>query len=220
MDLRIVRHQSGQDAAESQCLVTQLGAEPVVAGRGRVALVVDEVHDLEHRAESLGQLWTRRDLEADAGVRDGLLGPDDALRNGGLGYEIGAGDLGHREAPDEPQGEGDAAGDGEDRVAGHEDQAEAVVVDVVRSDRDRVEPVTVGILAGRRLLELGADPAVLGGERSAATELVDRLSLPDGGQPRAGVLRCAVTRPLPQGVDQRLLRQLLGQVEVAGEVRQ
>ncbi len=84
----------------------------------------------------------------------------------------------------------------------------------------RVELVGAETAPGHRPFELRSEPAVLVVEGPVSSELVDRLALPDGGQPRAGVVRCAVPRPLSQRVDQCLLRQLLGQVEVAGEVRQ
>ncbi len=38
----------GQDAAEPERIVTQGRPQPVVAGRGRVALIEDEVDDVEY----------------------------------------------------------------------------------------------------------------------------------------------------------------------------
>ena len=82
VDLRLARHQPGEDAAEAQGVLAQLRAHPVVAGRRRVALVEDQVDDLEHgrqaRARSSAPCG---DLERNARVGERLLGPDDALRD-------------------------------------------------------------------------------------------------------------------------------------------
>jgi hypothetical protein len=48
--LRLVRHQHRQELRQSDRLVAQFAAHERIAGRGRVALVEDEVEDGEHRA--------------------------------------------------------------------------------------------------------------------------------------------------------------------------
>ena len=50
--LGLVRHQPCQHPPEAQRFLAQLRPHPVVAGRRRVALVEDEVDDLEHRSEA------------------------------------------------------------------------------------------------------------------------------------------------------------------------
>jgi hypothetical protein len=50
--------QLGEDPAEAERFRDQLRADPVVAGGGRVALVEDQIDDLEHRGETLGELVT------------------------------------------------------------------------------------------------------------------------------------------------------------------
>ena len=60
VDLGLVRREGGQDAAEPQRLGAELGAEPVLAGGGRVALVEDEVDHLEHGAEPGGPVVAGR----------------------------------------------------------------------------------------------------------------------------------------------------------------
>ena len=47
--LRLAREQLGEDAAEPERLLEQLGPDPIVAGGRRVALVEDQVDRLEHR---------------------------------------------------------------------------------------------------------------------------------------------------------------------------
>src|SRR6266508_5850022 len=63
VNLRFLRHQSGQDAAKAKRLLQELGPHPRVARRRRIALVEDEVDRLENRSESLRQLVAGRHLE-------------------------------------------------------------------------------------------------------------------------------------------------------------
>jgi len=95
-------------------------------------------------------------------------------------------------------------------MAGHEDQAQEVVTDVV---------VEGGLEVGRRPLFFDDQPAaelvVLAVEPPAAAHEVDRAMLGGPHQPGAGPLRHARLRPLLQGRDERILRHLLGQLDAA-----
>ena len=57
------RRELGEDAAEAQRVLAQRRAHPVVAGGRRVALVEDEVDDLEHRRQPRRELGAARHLE-------------------------------------------------------------------------------------------------------------------------------------------------------------
>jgi hypothetical protein len=59
VDLGLLGREPGQDAPQAQRLVAQRGPHPVVARRGRIALVEDEVDDLEHRGQPRGELGPR-----------------------------------------------------------------------------------------------------------------------------------------------------------------
>ena len=50
--LGLVRHQGGEHAAEAERLAAELGPHPVLARRGRVALIEDEVDDPQHSAQA------------------------------------------------------------------------------------------------------------------------------------------------------------------------
>ena len=80
---------------------------PVVAGGGGVALVEDEVDDLEDGGEAGGELGAAGDFEGDVVFGEGAFGADDALGDGGFGGEEGAGDLVGGEAAEEAEGEGE-----------------------------------------------------------------------------------------------------------------
>ena len=63
MDLRLLRSELGQDPPETQRILAERGPHPVVAGGRRVALVEDQVDDLEHRRQTVGELAPAGDLE-------------------------------------------------------------------------------------------------------------------------------------------------------------
>ena len=143
------------------------------------------------------------------------LGPDDALGDGRLGDEERARDLLGRQAPEQAQRERDARLGREHRMAGREHQAQEVVADVV---------VERGVEIGRgRLLlrlELAAELLVLALEQLVPAQQVDRAMLRGGHEPGARVVRDARLRPLLERGDERVLRQLLGQPDVAHDPRE
>ena len=139
VDLGLPRRQLGQDAAEAQRVLAQRRPHPVVAGGGRVALVEDQVDDLEHRGQAGRELVAARNLEGHPRLGQRPLGPHDPLGHGRLRDQERARDLLGRQPAEQPQGERDARLGGQHRVAGGEHQAQQVVADVV----------------GRRGLEVG-----------------------------------------------------------------
>ena len=163
----------------------RLGGEVDVAG---VALVEDQVEHAQHRGDVAGL------VEPD--VRDGPLGPADALGHGRLRHEVGLRDLPRGQAADRAQGERDRRGRGQRRVGAQEVQLQRVV--------------HLGARPGRRLVvdELLAPPS--GGVGAGG---VEELAPGHGDQPALGVPR-RVVRPHPHGLDQRLLDGVLGRREV------
>ncbi len=212
MYLRLARGQPGEDAAETEGLAAEFGPHPVAARGSRVALVVDEVDDLEHAIEARGAVGLHGHFEGDAGPGDRSLGPNDALPDRRLGHDVGACNFGHGEAAHEAEGQGHAGGDGQDRVAGHEDQPEAVVVDLLGRNC-----VVDGLPRHGVPLQSAAQLRVLDGERAVAAEAVDGLAFADRGKPGTGAAGRTFRGPLAQRVDERVLGQLLRQADVTGE---
>jgi hypothetical protein len=215
MHFGLVRHQLGEDAAETEGVFAERRAHPVVAGGCGVALVVDQVDDSEHRLHAGFELGAARHLERHVGVGERLLGAHDALRHGRLSDQEGTRDLVGGEAAEQAQGEGHARLRGEHRMAGDEHQAQEIVADRI-VDR-RLELFDDAVLLG---VEIAGDLLMLHLEALGAAEVVDRAVLGGRHQPGARVVRDTRHRPLLEGDQQSVLRQLLGEADVAHDARQ
>ena len=133
--LGLGRHQLGQHPGQPDRVRAQCGPHPVVPGGGRVPLVEDQVDDLEHGGQPGRPLRRSRHLERHLLAGQRPLGPDDPLRDGGLGQQVGPGDLGGGQAAEHAQGQRDPGRGREHRVAGGEHQPQEVIVDLVRVGR-------------------------------------------------------------------------------------
>ena len=198
-------------------LQAQARPDKVVARRGRIAFIENEVDDLEHRGQPRRPFGAARHLEGQSGLCDRLLRADDTLRDRGLAREEGAGDLVRRQAADHLEGERRAGVGRQHGVAGREDEAQQLVAEIIVHGRfDRL---------GRVVARLGQRPRdllVLALAHLAVPEGVQGAPFGDGHQPGSGIVRNAGPRPLGQGDDQRVLRQLLGTVDIphdAGQAR-
>jgi hypothetical protein len=74
-------------------------------GTGGVALVEDQIQQVQDHAQPAGPLGRQRQHEPGADVTDALLGPTDPLRHGGLRDQERGGDLGGGQATHRPHGE-------------------------------------------------------------------------------------------------------------------
>ncbi len=108
-------------AGEADRLVGEFGAVQVGAAAGGVALVEDQVEDVQDGVQAAL-------FEGGPGGFDLLLGAADPGGHRGLGDQEGPGHLGGGEAADGPQGEGDLRGRGQRGVAAQEQQVQGVVV--------------------------------------------------------------------------------------------
>jgi hypothetical protein len=211
VDFGFLRGEFGEDAAEAEGIFAEGGADEVVAGGGGVALVEDEVDDLEDGGEAGGEVGAAGDFEGDVFFGEGAFGADDALGDGGLGGEEGAGDLGGGEASEETEGEGGAGVGGEDRVAGDEDEAEEVVADGV---------VEGGVEVGHGLFEGGevaGEVFVFALGDGVAAEEIDGAAFGGGGEPCCGVFGDTGLWPLLECGEEGFLREVFGEADVAGE---
>ena len=208
--LGFVGEQRHHDPGQPDRLDRELAPdEGVPRGRG-VALVEDQVEDLQDTGEPLGEELEIRHAVGDPGVADLALGADEALREGRLRDEEGARDLRRRQPAQRAQGERDSPVHRERRMAAGEDEPEAVVGDghrVLRLRPDR----------GQSRLDLGVAlerPGLLA-QPLAPAEPVDRPVPRGRGDPGPRVVRHAPDRPRLEGRHERFLDGLLGQIEVA-----
>ena len=186
VDLRLVRNEAGQDAAQPERVLAKRGSHPVVAGGRRVALVEDEVDDLENRRQAGGELGAAGNFEGHVRLGEGPLGPHDPLRDGGLRDEECARDLLGRQASEQAERQGNARLGREHRVTGREDETQEVVADVVIDPR--LEVRHRNLLPG---VDLPAELLVLALEQRLSAQQVDRPALCGGHEPGARVVRDA-----------------------------
>ena len=66
MNLRLARNELGQDTPETQGIFREGRAQPVLAGRGGVALVKDKVDDFQYGRQTNGKIGTAGNLKGDA----------------------------------------------------------------------------------------------------------------------------------------------------------
>lgn len=207
--LGFLGHQARQDPGQAQRVLAQGGADEIVAGRRRVALVEDEVDDLQDGGEALIAVGAVRDLERHPRFRQCPLRPDDPLGDRRFGAEVGPGDLLGGQAAHQAQGERDPGVRGEDGVAGGEDQPQQVVVDGLGVRE-------LGLVLGRRDVLQGApDLRELAGVGLLAADEVDGPVFGGGHQPGPRPVGHTRIRPLFQGRDERVLGDLLRDADVA-----
>ena len=215
MDLRLLRNELRQDAAETQRILAKRRSHPVVASGRRVSFIENQVDDLEHRRQTSGELVSARNLEGDVGLGESPLGPDDALGDSRLRHEECTRDLLGRQTSEQAEGERDPRLRRENRMAGREHQAQEVVSDVIV---DRAVEIRHGHLL--LCIELATKFLVLALEELFSAEQVDRTMLRRGHQPGAWVVRDPRLRPLLQRGDEGILCELLGKTDVAHDPRE
>src|SRR5262249_55842077 len=120
--LRLIRRKLSQNAAEAQRALAELRTHPVItSGRG-VALIKDEIDDLEHRRQTGGKVSAARDFKRNALFGKRAFGPHDALRDRRFRDEEGTRDLFGGESSQEPERECCASFGGEHRMTGYENK--------------------------------------------------------------------------------------------------
>lgn len=123
MNLGLIRRELGQDATKTLRLLAELRTHPVVTGRSRVALVEDQIQDLEHGLETLTELRPARNLEGNPLLGQQSFGSHDALGDGRLGYQEDPRDLLARQAAHQAQRQRKACFGGKHRMASREHEA-------------------------------------------------------------------------------------------------
>src|SRR6267142_4149435 len=215
MDFGLLRGEFGEDAAETQGFFAERGAHPVVTGGGGIAFVEDEVDDFEDGGEARGKLGLAGNLEGDASFGEAALGANDALGDGRLWDEEGAGDFVGGETAEEAKGEGDASLWREHRMTGNENEAEEVVANGVV---DRCVEIGHGPLLLH--LKLAAEFFMFALEKFVAAPVIDGAMLRGGHQPSAGIIWDAGAGPLLEGGYQSVLGEFFGDADVADDASQ
>ena len=194
--LRLVRHQ----CREQRCEPDRFRAE-LAPYRGAVAGVEDEVDRREHRPQPFGEKMLGRHTQRDARNADLPLRAHESLSECRLRHQERTRDLRRRQAADEAERQCHLRVGGQRRVAAGEDQLEA--------------PVGNDVLLVRLERLRACEQLRLPRERLLAPDSVDCPVACRGDDPRAGVRRCPLDRPVLCSPDERVLHRVLGEIEVA-----
>ena len=201
-----LRQQLEQQAAKTDGLDAQVLAGQLDTGAGEITFVEHQVDHLQHRLQTLRQLVASRHFIGDVRIADLVLRPHDALGDGAGRGEEGAGDFLGSQVTDFAQGQCHLSLDRQGRVAAGEDQAQAVVLQMLA-----IPDLALGERFG----------AVLQGlEARLTAQLIDSFEAPSGDQPSAWIGRHALNRPLLQSGTKGLMQGLFGQVEIAEQANQ
>ena len=210
-DLGLIGEQLDHDPAQPDRLGRELAPDDGFPRRRGVTLVEDQVQDAQDPVESLGQQVERRHPVRDARVADLSFGAHEPLGERGLRNQECASDLRRGQAAQGPQRQADPGVERQRRVAAREDQSESVV-----RDRHRFLRVTRFDRGQLRLdHRLPSQPLRLLPEAPTAAEPIDRAIARRRRDPGGRVVRDAPFRPALERGDERLLDDLLGEVEVA-----
>ena len=218
MRLALFGHETGQHARQPQRLLAQIRTRPVVARRGRMTFVKDQVDHLEHRIQALGTLARLRHVEGHLRLGEAALGAHDALRDGAFGLQEGARDLGRRQSAQQPQRERHACVGRQHRMTRGKDEAQQIVADVIGTARiQRVRDI--GFDVGLHHFDLARQRLAAARLRGRLAQHVERAVAGGGHEPGARVGRHAARRPMLQRRHQGVLRGLFGQRQVAQMAR-
>ncbi len=173
-------------------------------GSREVALIEHEVDHVQYCGETLGQVGARWYFVRNPRVPDLGLRAHNALRQRRGGREERGGDLLGRQTAHLAQRHPHLCVRIDARVAAGEDQTQPVVGDVVVLGFDHV----------LRDIELAGSLA------PGLPKAIDGLEPAGRDQPRAGVRGCPLDRPALHRRRERILKRLLGEIEVAEQADQ
>jgi hypothetical protein len=168
---------------------------------------------LQDRGDALLAFGAARHLEGNARLRQCSLGADDALGDRRFGSEESAGDFLRREAAEQAQSEGKARFHRQDRVTGDEHQVEEIIANVVIDGGVDIDIAALG-------LDLIDDRVLFALMQAQFANTVDATMLGGGHQPGGGPFRQAILGPALECSEKCVLRQFLGNADIAGEARQ
>ena len=205
---------SVEQPAQSNRLAGELGPRDLRSRRGRVALVEDQVDDLEHRAQSLRQFLRRGHLVRNRRLSNLRLGAHDALRQRPRSGEEGLCDLLGRQPAHLAQGERNARLRCQGWMTAREDQAKPIILEAVLA-------FFVGPFRRARLRFEMSHQLVLGRVESCpSTEGVDGFESGRRNQPRSRVAGYSTRRPHAQRSRKGFVHRLLGKIEIPEQADQ
>ncbi len=196
------------DSRQADRLMRQIASAQMGSCAARVALIENEVEDVQNCAQAMRTLLGSRQLEWNAGVLDALLGPADPLGHRRFGHHKRVGDFRGSQPAHRPQGQRNRRSRSQGRMAAHEEKDQRVVF--LRRNLD-----------GRRFHSVDRHKGHVGHLAFATTACRFAANVvghpPEGDlrQPCAGIVWWAIARPLNRRSKRRLLNGVLRRCEVA-----
>src|SRR5277367_5456497 len=214
MHFRLLRRQLRQNPPQSQRIFAQRRPQPVVTRRRRVALIKNQINHRQHRRKPRCQLLPSRHLKRHALFSKSPLRPHNALRHSRFGHQKRSRNFLGRQPSQQTQRQRHTPLARQHRMARDKYQPQQIVAHIIIESRCKIWH---GHLF---LFHLAAQLFVLALQPRVAPEMINRAMLGCGHQPCAGIIRHARLRPLLQRGNQSVLRQILGDADVAHHPRE
>src|SRR5262245_39907342 len=212
--LGLVWKERGQTARKAKGIGNEVSPDELSVRGRQVTFVEQEVQDAENGVETWWERRAIRDLVRDAGARDLLLCPSHALSDRCFGDQECTRDFRDGETPKRAQSKCDLRLGRERGVATGEDQAELIV------GNRRVLNIVLRTLSPLIQTECKRQLATPGFDDPEVPKPVNRFASSGRRKPRAWGCRHAVLWPPLKSGHERVLKRILGEVEVAQESNQ
>jgi hypothetical protein len=200
------RHQRPYQARQTDGLGAKIGPHQRPASRGGITFIEDEIDDGENGVEASRHFAGDRHAIGNTGIADLSLRPHQSLGHGRGRHKKGAGDLVCFKASESAQRQGDLSLRSNGRVAAGENQAKAVVGNLIH--------LGVGLFAGpyRPGGNLGLHLLV---KANPAADAINRLVPRRLYDPRSRRVGDSLRRPLFDGGCKCFLSRFLRNVEIS-----
>ena len=198
-----------EEGRQSDGLGNEIRPHQILSLVRAVAFVEQQVEHGQDGAQSIRKLrWTRH-IDLDVPRPELPLRPDDPLRDRRLLRQEGPRNLADFESAGQLQRQSDLAFGGDRGVTAREDHAKDVVIQLVCKPRHTIAPACIRTsrLAGVH----GRQPCL---QRCMPAQCVKRVVVRNPEQPRCRIARNAVEWPSPKRSDERILHDVLREIDV------
>src|ERR1700752_459748 len=201
-----------EQPAQSNRLSGQLGPRYLRPRRSRIAFVKDEIDDMKHRAQSLGQFIRRPHLVRNPCLPNFCLCAHNALRQRTRSYEEGLCYLLGCQPAYLTQGERNVRFRRESRMTARKNQSQPIVINAV---------LLIGLLRRTQLpLQISHQLVLRRIKSRPSTKSVNGFEAGSRNQPWSRVAGYSTLRPQAQRSRKGFVHRLLGKIKITGQADQ